>query len=342
MYQSRDVEDISNLKISNVTISTKLLGAGAYGEVLNAVWMNTPCAAKRLHRVFSMLSKAEQPGVVDKFLRECRTWSTLRHPRIVLFLGIVYEPESPLPVLIIEKMDTSLHSFVIDNPKEDFPLYRKGSVFLQVAQALCYLHSQGFVHRDLTPKNILLDLDSFKAKITDFGVTGIVNPKVSRMTSVPGNPAFMPPEASGSAPKYDEKLDTFSYGNVILFSTSGQWPGPEYPVKTVNGKYIALTEYERRAVYVDLMSNEEKKLFLRIIKHCLENEPGKRPTSKDLAEEMNQITSQIELEESSQATANTESPEPLSQDSADSGITDTRHNVPISNGKDLPQVSIGD
>jgi serine/threonine-protein kinase CTR1 len=333
-------KSMSDLKIKQVKITSNSLGAGSFGEVVEAVWINTPCAAKRLHLVFRMLPQKQQPGVVDKFLRECRTWSTLRHPHIVLFLGIVYEPESPLPVLIIEKMDTSLHSFVIDSPKEDFPLYRKGSVFLQVAQALCYLHSQGFVHRDLTPKNILLDLDSFKAKITDFGVTGVVNSTVSRMTSVPGNPAFMPPESSGSAPKYDEKLDTFSYGNVILFSTSGQWPGPEYPVKTVNGKIIALTEYERRAVYVDLMSNEEKKLFLSIITHCLENEPGKRPTSKDLAEEMNQITSQIEVEDSSQATANTESPEPSSQDSADSGITGVTHNVSISNVKDLPQVSI--
>ena len=313
-------KSMSDLKIKQVKITSNSLGAGSFGEVVEAVWINTPCAAKRLHLVFRMLPQKQQPGVVDKFLRECRTWSTLRHPHIVLFLGIVYEPESPLPVLIIEKMDTSLHSFVIDSPKEDFPLYRKGSVFLQVAQALCYLHSQGFVHRDLTPKNILLDLDSFKAKITDFGVTGVVNSSVSYQTSAPGNPAFMPPEASGSAPKYDEKLDTFSYGNVILFSTSGQWPEPEFPTRTVNGHFRALTEYERRAVHVDFMSNEEKKLFLSIITHCLENEPGKRPTSKDLAEEMKEITSQIPGEERPRAVSRADCPQPERGESVDGNL----------------------
>ena len=301
------VSKFSTLKIEQVEITSTTLGAGSYGEVVEAVWMNTPCAAKKLHRVFRILPPKQHPTIVEKFLRECETWSNLRHPHIVLFLGIVYEVESPLPVIIMEKMDTTLYSFVMERPSEDFPLYRKGSVLLQVALALCYLHNQGLIHRDLTPNNILLDLESFKAKVTDFGVTSFVSSGRIAQTSAPGSPAFMPPEASGANPRYDNKLDTFSYGNVVLFVTSKHWPEPEYPTRTVNGQFRALTEFERRAEYAEHMSSEERRLFLGIIKNCLENNPERRPSSKEIVEEMNKITSQIPVEERLQPSVSTES-----------------------------------
>ena len=320
---------VSQLKIEQVEITSTTLGAGSYGEVVEAVWMNTPCAAKRLHRVFSILPKKQYPIIVEKFLRECETWSKLRHPHIVLFLGIIYEVESPLPVIIMEKMDTTLYSFVMECSAEDFPLYRKGSVLLQVALALCYLHNQGFIHRDLTPNNILLDLESFKAKVTDFGVTGFMNSGRTIRTSVPGNPAFMPPEASGAKPRYNDKLDTFSYGNVVLFAISEHWPTPDSPTRTINDELRALTEFERRAEYVEDMSSEERRLFLGIIKHCLENNPERRPSSEEIAKEMNKITSQIPLEEKHQQSFSTESTDNDTQQCADCNklaeVSKTKH-----------------
>ena len=308
---------VSHLKIEQVEMTSSTLGAGSYGEVVEAVWMNTPCAAKRLHRVFRILPQKQYPIIVEKFLRECETWSNLRHPHIVLFLGIVYEVESPLPVLIMEKMDTTLYSFVMERPPEDFPLYRKGSVLLQVALALCYLHNQGLIHRDLTPNNILLDLESFKAKVTDFGVTSFITSERKIRTSVPGNPAFMPPEASGAKPRYNDKLDTFSYGNVVLFAISEHWPTPDSPTRTINDELRALTEFERRAEYAEQMSSEERRLFLDFIKRCLENNPERRPSSKEIVEEMNKIKSQIPVEERHQQSVSPESTDNDTQQCAD-------------------------
>ena len=308
---------VSQLKIEQVEITSTTLGVGSYGEVVEAVWMNTPCAAKRLHRVLETLPHEQHPTIVEKFLRECETWSKLRHPHIVLFLGIIYEVESPLPVIIMEKMDTTLYSFAMERPSEDFPLYRKGSVLLQVALALRYLHNQGLIHRDLTPSNILLDLESFKAKVTDFGVTSFINSGRTKRTSVPGNPAFMPPEACGPKPRYSDKLDTFSYGSVVLFAFSKHWPTPDSPTRTINDELRALTEFERRAEYAEHMSSEERRLFLGIIKNCLENDPKRRPSSEEIVEEMNKITSQIPVEEKHQQSISTESTDNNTQQCAD-------------------------
>ena len=51
----------------------------------------------------------------------CLTWSKLRHPGVVQFLGVYLERSSRLPVLTMEKMDTSLRRYLEDRSKEEFP-----------------------------------------------------------------------------------------------------------------------------------------------------------------------------------------------------------------------------
>ena len=83
---------------------------------------------------------------------------------------------------------TSLRHFLEEHTKEQFPLSRKAVVLHQVALGLAYLHNQKYIHRDLSTNNILLDTETWKAKITDFGVTRVLDTTRSRMTGslVPG------------------------------------------------------------------------------------------------------------------------------------------------------------
>ena len=184
----RDLErEFGALAISGVTETGKELGRGSYGEVREASWLGMPCATKRVHPM--LVSPAEGDKVSRDFVLECRTWKDLRHPHIVQLLGVMFDPSSPLPVLVMERLNTSLRRFLEDNSKEQFPLSRKAAVLHQVAFGLAYLHNQKHVHRDLSTNNILLDTESWKAaKITDFGVTRVLDSTRSRMTgtNVPG------------------------------------------------------------------------------------------------------------------------------------------------------------
>ena len=182
--------EFAALSLSGVTETGKELGRGSYGEVREAHWLGTPCATKRVHPLLVSQAGAEEISKASlDFVRECGTWKDLRHPYIVQLLGVVFEQASPLPVLVMERLSTSLRRFLEDHTKAQFPLSRKAVVLHQVSLGLAYLHSLKYIHRDLSTNNILLDTETWKAaKITDFGVTRVVDTTRSRMTGtlVPG------------------------------------------------------------------------------------------------------------------------------------------------------------
>ena len=106
----------------------------------------------------------------------------------------------------MEKMETSLRKHLEGHSKEEFPLHEKVLVLRQVAQALAYLHSQSppLVHHDLSPNNVLLNVVSLMTKVSDFGMSRVINPSaLSRKSSVKGTVAFMAPKALHDPPRYN-------------------------------------------------------------------------------------------------------------------------------------------
>ena len=285
------------LIVTNLVFSDRKLGKGADATVYEVDWNGTPCAAKRLHEI---LLEDESPGGADKFISnfeaECVTWSKLRHPGVVQFLGVYLESDSCLPVLVMEKMDTSLRRYCEDQSKEEFPLYLKAFVLRQICQALAYLHGQNppLVHHDLSPNNVLLNAVSFVTKLTDFGMSRAISPStLSRKSSIKGTPAFMAPEALQNPPQYNEKLDLFSFGNIILSILTHEWPEPDPPTKYESDKIVGLTELQRRERYIILLTVLEKQLFLPTLHQCLENRPDKRPSSAVLVQDLQRIESSL-------------------------------------------------
>ena len=176
------------------------------------------------------------------------------------------------------------------------PLHQKAFVLRQVTQALAYLHSQNppLVHHDLSPNNVLLNVVSFATKVSDFGMSRAINPSaLSRKSSVKGTQAFMAPEALHDPPRYNEKLDVFSFGNVVISTLTHEWPNPGPPTKYEGEMFVAVTELQRREHYVVRFTAQEKQLFLPIVRQCLENRPDKRPSSVMLVQELRHIESTL-------------------------------------------------
>ena len=100
--------------------------------------------------------------------------SSLRHPNITQFLGLCFLPGTQLPLLVMERLETSLDDLLEHMP--NLPLSLKRSVLEEVTSGLLYLHDRPspIIHRDLTSKNILLT-SSLVAKITDMGNSRIIN-----------------------------------------------------------------------------------------------------------------------------------------------------------------------
>ena len=285
------------LIITNVAFTGNILGNGADATVHEVDWNGTSAAAKRLHEI---LLEDQSPGGVAKlicnFEAECLTWSKLRHPGVVQFLGVYLEPKCRLPVLVMEKMETSLRTHLEGHSKEEFSLHQKVFILRQVAQALAYLHSQSppLVHHDLSPNNVLLNVVSLMTKVSDFGMSRVISPSaLSRKSSVKGTVAFMAPEALHDPPRYNEKLDVFSFGNMITFTLIHEWPNPGPPTRYEGNVFVGITELQRREKHLGLFTAQEKQLFLPTVRCCLENRPDKRPPSVMLVQEMRRIESTL-------------------------------------------------
>ena len=288
-------EPIALLKIYDVRKTGQMLGAGAFGTVFEVEWNGTTCAAKFMHDIFKeILSAEEKQAFITAFEKECATWSALRHPQIVQFLGIYFDP-SHTPVMVLEKMDASLRSLLETTPKEDFPLINKVVILRQVAQGLVYLHSHSpkLVHHDLSPNNILVNEVTYLTKLTDFGMTRAIDAaSLTRSSSIKGTPGFVAPEALRYPPRYNDKLDVFAYGNVIITVITHQWPTPQ--LMGEGGALVeTVSEFQLRQHHFEQFSKEELKAFGGITQLCLENEGSMRPSSAMLLAEMKKVEATV-------------------------------------------------
>ena len=168
----------------------------------------------------------------------------------------------------------------------------KLSILYDVCCGLQYLHTRNppIIHRDLTPNNILL-CSHFRAKITDLGVAKVLHATDAKtLTQNPGTNDFMPPESLASKPVYGLPLDMFSFGGVVLYVCTQQWPQlrPLVDFDCDTGDRIVLKETERRQQYLDemVMFNQE---FKSLVISCLDNNPKNRPLVAEALLQIKQV-----------------------------------------------------
>ena len=202
----------------------------------------------------------------------------------------MYYPDSDqyrLPVMVMEKMESSLRGLV--ETYSGIPLNVKLSILDEVCLGLRYLHSRSppIVHRDLTPNNILMG-SRLEAKISDLGVAKVMQAdKTSSMTKIPGTPDYMPPEAVTKKPVYGPPLDVFSYGGVVLYVITQQWPGPTDAIQfnPETGRREVVSEVTRRQMYLDKMTRSAVNIKPLVIS-CLDDDPNNRPLVAQVSTEI--------------------------------------------------------
>jgi serine/threonine protein kinase len=152
----------------------------------------------------------------DRFFTEIKNLERLDHPNIPRVL----EVEDSGKFLAIEFIDgPNLEDYV----KESGPL--EVQQWLTLAQILAstvdYCHSQGIIHKDISPRNIVLGPKG--PVLVDFGISYLE--KDERLTSdgeTIGTPPFMSPEHFGiTAPK---QMDVFCLGGTLIFAATGHYP----------------------------------------------------------------------------------------------------------------------
>ncbi len=202
---------------------TALLGAGGMAEVYRAldVSLNREVAVKVLPP-----SLANDPDYVLRFRNEARHVAALNHPNIVPVF--TYGEESDLLYLVMPILRESLRERM-ERERVMAP-HDAIRVCIQVAAALDVAHSQGIVHRDVKPENILLD-DDGRALLTDFGIareaSALRQPNTMRTLAGTGLPVgtveYMAPEQL-SGDLVDHRADVYALGVVLYEMLAGKLP----------------------------------------------------------------------------------------------------------------------
>uniref|UniRef100_A0A3Q1FRH6 Eukaryotic translation initiation factor 2-alpha kinase 3 n=1 Tax=Acanthochromis polyacanthus TaxID=80966 RepID=A0A3Q1FRH6_9TELE len=157
-------------------------------------------------------------------------------------------------------------------------------IFVQIAEAVDFLHSKGLMHRDLKPSNIFFTMDDV-VKVGDFGLVTAMDqeededepsaltpaPLLTRHTGQVGTKLYMSPEQlSGNS--YSHKVDIYSLG-LILFELL-------YPFRTQMERVRTLTEV--RALCFPEVFSKNNVQELSMVRSMLSLSPGERPEAADI------------------------------------------------------------
>jgi len=259
-----------------------LIGAGGMGEVYRArdTRLLRDVALKLLPESFTT-----DPDRLRRFEQEARAVAALNHPNIVSVYDV--GNEGGVHYIVSEFLEGDTLRQLIS--ASGMAARKATELAVQMAQGLAAAHEQGIVHRDLKPENIFVTRTG-RLKILDFGLAKLRRPQAIAETvdgvtvaatnagQVMGTIGYMSPEqVRGDAA--DQRSDIFSFGSILYEMLCGQRAfkrntGAETMTAILNeeppefsGRNLAVTPG-----------------LERIVRHCLEKQPGQRfQSAQDIA-----------------------------------------------------------
>ena len=258
--------DDMSLKISFWEVShcdikvNEHIGTGAWGYVARGLYKEQPVAVKCLH------PNIVSPHSLKLLKREVIMMAKIRHPCLLLFIGVSFDHPSGSPMIITEIMDCSLR----DAYKRQNMLSGKSKIkiMIDVACALHYLHThrEEIIHRDVSSANVLIHETAnkvYRGKLSDFGSANFAR---SAVTAGPGALMYMAPEVhretlGNTVSHQTTKIDVYSYGILLCEVFASE---PQLPFRDI---YLSLLESIR---------NQFPFMYEQILK-CTSHNPDNRP-----------------------------------------------------------------
>jgi len=229
------------------------LGKGASAEVFRCLRFEDDIGGAREYAVkiaglrhLKMHSNFKQQ--TQRLMSEISILLSLQHRNIVSLYDVFHDSDEEKLYLVMELVrGGDLFEYIKSN--KCLAEEKACDIFLQLVDALWYIHEKKIVHRDLKPENILVDRSSPnhpQVKITDFGASKFSNDGYSVSQTRVGTEQYWAPEvqdARKSKKSYNEKVDLWSLGVVLYVMLTGGYPfydedGGESMVKKIQeGKF---------------------------------------------------------------------------------------------------------
>ncbi|MEO8698589.1 MAG: serine/threonine-protein kinase [Kofleriaceae bacterium] len=211
------------------------LGEGGMGCVYQVehATLGRPFALKVLHR--HVIDR--DANSLDRFLREARAASRIRHPHIIDVFDFGYLSDGR-PYFVMELLEGKSLLRVID--RGGLPLGRAITIARQLGDALARAHECGVVHADVSAANVIVESgNTTSIKLVDFGLAELRDPTAAVTTSDVcfGTPCYIAPEVIRGNPA-DERSDQYSFGIVLWEMITGKPPFMAANVRALCMKHL--------------------------------------------------------------------------------------------------------
>lgn len=162
----------------------------------------------------------DDPDKVTRFLREAKVHARMSHPNIVSFYHATQlEGQLVMTTELVEGTTLAQH-----RESGPLPLAEALSYISQVLSALAYAHALGFIHRNVTPSNIILTPEG-SAKLTGFSLAkATTDPQMTQPGTVIGSLNYISPEQVKGLTELDGRTDIYSLGVVLYEAVTGRRP----------------------------------------------------------------------------------------------------------------------
>jgi serine/threonine protein kinase len=202
---------------------TGRLGRGGMGTVWQATdeLLRRQVAIKELHLSDQGLTARQRMLRRERALREARTAALIRHPHVVVVHDVVEDEGHPW--IVMELIDGRSLAEILehDGPLPPREAARMGAA---VAGALRAAHEQGIQHRDVKPANVLIEYDTGRAVLTDFGIARVPGTStISETGAFVGSPEYTAPERM-SGHGAGLASDLWSLGALLCAAVHGESP----------------------------------------------------------------------------------------------------------------------
>lgn len=212
-------------KIVNGYLFGDTIGEGSYGKVKEVLEVTT--LVRRAVKIIKAARLRKIPNGRANVEQELRILRRVHHRNVIALKDVFRDGRKQKLYMVMEYAACSLQQMLDGSKEKKLPIFQTHFFFTQLIDGLSYLHSQGVIHKDIKPGNLLVSLDG-TLKISDFGVAELLDrfDKDDWCKIAQGTPKFQPPEiVSGTVEEYrGRKVDIWACGVTLYNLVSGEYP----------------------------------------------------------------------------------------------------------------------
>jgi eukaryotic-like serine/threonine-protein kinase len=206
------------------------IGSGGIGTVFRGTHLplKRAVAIKEIRELFTYVGDLRKDEIIHRFEESVQEHASLVHPAIIQILDI--DVDQQYPFFVMEYAPGGSLRGKLHGPNKPELSSLLGH-FVSIAQALRFAHSQGVVHADLKPENVVFDGDG-NAKLVDFAVSRIIETDSSKQQIyiAVGTRAYKAPEQFVNPIDANGRSDIYSLGIMFYEMLTGKLPGRRSPM----------------------------------------------------------------------------------------------------------------